>query len=63
MYVCKATIQVYEKIYFLNHELFLIFKNFDSGKWQDFLSKSSGFVVLPKFDQNDIFQKFKKNLI
>jgi hypothetical protein len=29
----------------------------------DFLSKTSIFVVPPKFDQNNFFQKFKKNLV
>jgi hypothetical protein len=36
--------------------------SFFSEKWQGFLGRVF-FVVPPKFDQNNFFQKFKKNLV
>jgi hypothetical protein len=70
IHVCKATIQEYDSKYFKNPYLFLIFEiffiekwQFFFEKWQVFLSKHQIIVVLPKFDQINRFQKFKKDLV
>jgi hypothetical protein len=43
--------------------IFLIFEITFTKKWHGFLAKLQLFVVLPKFDQNIIFQKFKRILV
>jgi hypothetical protein len=64
MHVCKATIQDYEKNILKILSYFLIFGIFFSPKnGTVFWAKVELFVVLPKFDQINIFQKFKRNLV
>jgi hypothetical protein len=58
----KATIQDYRKKSLKNSEHFLIFeKSLKNGSV--YRGKLKFFVVLSKFEQNNIFQKFKKNLV
>jgi hypothetical protein len=63
MYVCRATIKITKKHISKILSFFLIFGNFFSKKWQGFFTKLQFFVVTSKFDQNNFFQKFKKNLV
>jgi hypothetical protein len=58
MHVCKATIQDYKK----KPELLILEIFFLKNGWV-FWVKLQFFVFLPKFDQKNIFQKFKKNLV
>jgi hypothetical protein len=62
MHICKAIIQDYVKKYLKNPELFPDFWDFFSKNGTVFWLKLQLFVVLPKFDQISIFQKFKKNV-
>jgi hypothetical protein len=59
----KSVLEQLSKITKINISKILIFEKKKSEKWQDFLSKTSIFIVLPKFDQNNFVQKFKKNLV
>jgi hypothetical protein len=63
MHVCKATIQDNKKNISKILSFFLIYEKKKSEKWQGFLSKTSIFRCSTKFDQNNFFQKFKKNLV
>jgi hypothetical protein len=64
MHVCKATIQDFKTKYFKNSELFPDFmRNFFRKNGRVLWAKLQFFVVPPKFDQNNFFQKFKKNLV
>jgi hypothetical protein len=64
MHVCQATIQDNKTVGFgvleFLHDFcdFFFLKN-DTVFW----AKTQLFVVLPKLDQNNIFQKFKKNFV
>jgi hypothetical protein len=51
------------KVKIKNPELLPDFWDFFSEKWQGFWATLQIFVVPPKFDQNNFFQKFKKNLV
>jgi hypothetical protein len=63
MHVCQATIQDYKSAGFGILEFFPDFWEKILKNGTVFWAKTQLFVVLPKFDQKNIFQKFKKNLV